>query len=223
MGKDNLPPDWTWERFTVVDAGNGQIALHCPIHNRFVRLNGDGNMDSSPPTPANALPPDWTWERWSVKITTPPPAVGPPVEAPPPAAPAPAGASLLPIGAEVALHSTIHNRFMRLHSNGNMDGSGHMAMNDLPADWTWERFWVVDGGNGQIALWSAIHNRFVRMHANGNMDGSGHMGKDNLPPDWTWERFTVVDAGNGQIALHCPIHNRFVRLNGDGNMDSSPP
>jgi len=140
----------------------------------------------------------------------------------PPPTPAPAMGPL-PIGAEVALHSSIHNKFMRLHSNGNMDGSGHMAMNDLPAYWTWERFFVVDGGNGQIALWSASHNRFVRMNANENMDGSEPMGRDMLPAHWTWERFSVVDAGNGQIALHSPIHNRFVRLNANGNMDTTPP
>merc|ERR1719409_1308244 len=166
MGRDNLPADWTWERFSVVDGGNGQIALHSAIHNRFVRLNADGNMDTTPPTNRDALPADWTWERWSVKITIPPPT---PAAPPPPPAMGP-----LPIGAEVALHSSIHNRFMRLHSNGNMDGSGHMA-------------------------------------------------RDNLPADWTWERFSVVDAGNGQIALHCPIHNRFVRLNANGNMDTTPP
>ena len=40
MGMD-IPDGWTWERFTVVDAGNGEIALHSTIHNRFVRMNLD--------------------------------------------------------------------------------------------------------------------------------------------------------------------------------------
>ena len=40
------PKEWTWERFTVVDAGNGEIALHNTWHNRFVRMNTDG-MDAS--------------------------------------------------------------------------------------------------------------------------------------------------------------------------------
>ena len=38
--------EWTWERFTVVDAGNGEIALHNTFHNRFVRMNQEG-MDAS--------------------------------------------------------------------------------------------------------------------------------------------------------------------------------
>ena len=38
---DQLPDDWNWERFRVVDAGDGQIALHNSIDNRFVRMNYD--------------------------------------------------------------------------------------------------------------------------------------------------------------------------------------
>ena len=28
-----------WEKFKVVDAGNGQVALHSAAHNRFARIN----------------------------------------------------------------------------------------------------------------------------------------------------------------------------------------
>merc|ERR1719271_1732885 len=143
----------------------------------------------------------------------------------PAAAPAAAAASSpfgpLEPGSIVALHSQIHNRFVRMNSNGNMDGSGHKGSNELPADWTWERFHVVDAGNGEIALWSEIHGKYIRMHENGNMDASGSKGKDSLPSDWTWERFKVVDGGNGQWALWNPIHNRYMRINSDGNMDGS--
>ena len=41
-----------------------------------------------------------------------------------------------------------------MNSNGNMDGSGHKGKDELPSDWTWERFHVVDAGNGEIAFWS---------------------------------------------------------------------
>ena len=33
-----MPKEWTWERFTVVDAGsNGDVALHNFYHNGFAR------------------------------------------------------------------------------------------------------------------------------------------------------------------------------------------
>merc|ERR1719379_2605715 len=68
-----------------------------------------------------------------------------------------------------------------MHENGNMDASGSKGKDNLPSDWTWERFKVVDGGNGQWALWNPIHNRYMRLHSDGNMDGSGHKGPDELP------------------------------------------
>merc|ERR1719160_1505804 len=207
-GKDELPGGWTWERFTPVDAGNGEWALWCKRHNRFMRLNSNGNMDGSGHKGKNELPRDWTWERFSVVVEKP----GPPP--PPPETP-------FQPGAVVAMHSKIHNRFIRMNSNGNMDGSGHKGKDELPSDWTWERFHVVDAGNGEIAFWSEIHNRYIRMHSNGNMDVSSKKGKDELPGGWTWERFTPVDAGNGEWALWCKHHNRFMRLHSNGNMDGS--
>lgn len=37
---DDLPDEWDFERFTVVDAGDNRIALHNAVHNRFVRIVG---------------------------------------------------------------------------------------------------------------------------------------------------------------------------------------
>merc|ERR1719408_517505 len=154
-------------------------------------------MDSNTKGSKDDLPADWTWERFRVVIATPPGANA---------------ADLLPVGAVVAFHSKIHNRYIRLRDNKDMDASDTKGVNELPDNWTWERFHVVDAGNGEIALWSEIHNRYIRMHENGNMDASGSKGKDDLPSDWTWERFKVVDGGNGQWALWNPIHNRYMRL-----------
>jgi hypothetical protein len=208
-GVDELPGDWTWERFQVVDGGNGEWALWSKVHNRFMRLHADGNMDGSGHKGKDELPHDWTWERFNVVVVQAPGYTPPPVQNP-----------FLP-GSVVALHSKIHGRFVRMNANGNMDGSGHKGIDELPPDWTWERFHIVDAGNGEIALWSEIHHRYIRMHSNGNMDVSDQKGVDELPGDWTWERFEVVDAGYGEWALWSKIHNRFMRLHADGNMDGS--
>ena len=144
----DFPSAWTWERFRVVDAGNYDIALHCGIHNRFVRMNSNGDMDFSEP------------RNW----------------------------------------------------------------NDFPSGWTWERFSVVDAGNGEIALHSGIHNRFVRMNNGADMDASSHQSYADLPSGWTWERFrpvmTMLPIGS-IIGLHSTAHNRFVRMNGNGRMDAT--
>ena len=74
MGRDALPFNWIWERFEVVDAGAGQIALYNPRHGRFARMNSNGNMDSSPRVGRDALTarfPHWTWERFEGVVTPP--------------------------------------------------------------------------------------------------------------------------------------------------------
>merc|ERR1719456_217911 len=188
---DALPDNWTWERFIVVDAGNGEIALHSKIHNKFIRMNSDGNMDASAEKDVDALPDNWTWERFK----------------------------LVDAGnGDIALHCAIHNKFIRMNADGNMDVSAEKAADALPpADqWTWERFTpvIVDlfpptpaptapptpaptpapgtlPIGAEVALHSSIHNKFIRMHSDGNMDASAEKAADALPDNWTWERFIV--------------------------------
>jgi len=129
--------------------------------------------------------------------------------------------NMLPIGQCVALHSKSHNRFIRMNKHSNMDASGSKAANDLPNNWSWERFTVVDAGNGQVALHSSQFNKFIRMNQHKDMDASSSKGVNDLPSNWAWERFTVVDGGNGEVALHNSAHNRYIRMPGAGNMDAS--
>jgi hypothetical protein len=125
------------------------------------------------------------------------------------------------IGKTVALHSKIHNRFVRMNRGANMDTSSPKNANDLPKGWTWERFTVVDAGNGQVALHNKVHNRFARMNRHANMDRSSPRNANALPRGWSWERFTLVNAGNGEIALHNRAHNRFIRMRNNADMDAS--
>ncbi len=122
--------------------------------------------------------------------------------------------NLLVPGSIIALHSTEHNRFVRMNGNGKMDSTDQHSWKFLPSGWTWERFRVVDVGNGDIALHCAAHNRFMRMNEKEYiMDRSKVKDWDKFPSGWKRERFRVVDAGNGEIALHCAYFNRFVWLN----------
>merc|ERR1719231_1371962 len=43
----DLPHDWQQERYDVVDAGNGEIALKSVFWGRYVRMNNPSSMDAS--------------------------------------------------------------------------------------------------------------------------------------------------------------------------------
>jgi len=205
-GVDELPGDWTWERFTEVDAGFGMFALHSAHHNKFIRLRdaNSGNYADSFEQEVAAEdikpPSDWMWERFQLVRTE--------YQVPKTYEP-----KLVP-GLVVGLHNTHFWRFLRLRDNADMDASDVAGPDDLQRNtgMTWERFHVVDAGNGEVALWCGQHSRFMRMRDNGHMDGSDWKGVNELPADWTWERFVEVDAGYGQIGLWSPAHNRYVTM-----------
>ena len=77
---------WPWARFRVVDAGNGEIALHSPKHNRFVRMNDKKDMDASDHQNYQDLPSasHWPWERFRPVYVSPPSPPAPPPSPPPP-------------------------------------------------------------------------------------------------------------------------------------------
>ncbi|ADE53100.1 glycoside hydrolase family 16 [Coraliomargarita akajimensis DSM 45221] len=66
----------------------------------------------------------------------------------------------------------------------------------------WEKFTVVDAGNGQVAL-KGSNNQYVSSE-----NGVSFM-NCNRASLGAWEKFTAVDAGNGQIALK-GTNNKYV-------------
>ena len=56
---------WTWQRFTVVPAGDGQFVFHNTLHNRMIRMSSS-TMDSSGHKAPQDLPSGWTWERFRI-------------------------------------------------------------------------------------------------------------------------------------------------------------
>ena len=183
-------------RFTVVDAGNGQIALHCTAYNRFVRMT-DTKVDASPVRAVSDLTADWMWERFHVVELA---------------------------NNQIALHSPAHNRFLSV-SDGSVTRSEQTAWNQLPSNWQWEHLSVVqlksslEPGN-IVALHNAQVRRFLNMNQQPDM-GCSAQADATLPDSWTWERFTVLDAGNGTIALHSVSMNCFVKMSGS-DMTGSP-
>ncbi|CAE7779833.1 UVR8 [Symbiodinium sp. CCMP2592] len=202
----SIPTDWTWERFTVVDAGNGKIALHNTFHNRFVLMSSTG-MDTSGFRAADELPSDAIWERFTVVD---------------------AG------DGSIALHSGVHSRFVSLSDDGIVGVSEERNASDLPSaierfrvvqdslpdPESWELFTVVDAGDGKIALHNAVHNRFatwlwgflVRMNGE-DMETSVSKASSDFPVYSAEESFAVrYFPSTGEIALHNTFFNRYVRM-----------
>lgn len=115
MDVDKFPGPWTWERFTVVDVGSGQVALHSPIWNRFVQLAHTGDAEASAEKDANHLPSNWHGARFAV---------------------VPAGND------EFALHNPHYNRALRMTDTTVVD-SVAVDAGGLPDNYVWERFKIV--------------------------------------------------------------------------------
>jgi hypothetical protein len=111
----DLPADRSWELFTVVDSGDGEVLLHSAAHGRFVYAKADGTAGASAPWPCEAPPADWTGERLR----------------------------LIDVGGGCwGLYNATLRRFLRLNSAGVVDLSIPCTPS-LPGDWAWERFVVI--------------------------------------------------------------------------------
>jgi hypothetical protein len=69
----------------------------------------------------------------------------------------------------------------------------------------WERFLVVDAGNGNIALRAQANNQYVCAENGGNSALIANRTAVGL-----WESFAEVNAGNGKVALRALVNSRYV-------------
>ncbi|CAE7785711.1 unnamed protein product [Symbiodinium sp. CCMP2592] len=237
----DFPAGWEWELFTVVDAGNGEVAFHSPRFNRFVWMEGETCI-ATLPAPAHHYG-GWAKARF-MEVTSGDNTIAlynkaegrflrlhntvmdasPQVSSKFPAGWAYERFQIVPTGPYggikpgmvVALYNTHWKKFIRMHGDfmdPSVEHPPHLANKaGYPWGWTWEQFTVVDGGNGLIALHNAIHNRFVSMRGGTTLGTSQPMAANALPANWDWERFAVVPGGHLEIALHNHPHNSFVTM-----------
>ena len=114
----HLQSHWRyWERFLIVDAGHGEIALYNARHGRFLKLSADESASGGGELNSDELPPreECGLERWVF-------------------VPAP--------DESWALYHPCTKRFLRMEDNLNVNGSVSevATKNDLPAAWTHERW-----------------------------------------------------------------------------------
>ena len=120
----DLPHHWTYEQFTVVDAGNGQVALHSVAHNRFLIMTDGGIMKGSSSADASEFKASMIWEKFAVI----------PVD---------------PASNIFALHSTVHNRLLLQAHHGTVQGKIASVEQIMP-NWYWEQFKVVQVTDARI-------------------------------------------------------------------------
>ena len=158
------------------------FALWNPIHRRFVTMS-DRWLGKSPIVNDGTLPSVWTWEQFTA-----------------------VDGGTFGGGPTVGLYSTVHQRFFSMHADGNpfIERSPQRPDGSLPAGWAWERFRVIDGGNGQVGFWSPTHRRFIRMPNTDRLDRSGVSSDGSLPTGWGWEQFRVVDVSGGSPPAPAP-------------------
>jgi hypothetical protein len=105
----NLESWRSWERFQIIDVGGGHIALHSPVHKRFVRVTHHGEVDGHGGVreASAGLPSDWACERFT----------------------------LVDAGnGKYAFHNTQYNRFIRLYGGRVDTGGGVRNVDSLPPE-----------------------------------------------------------------------------------------
>lgn len=198
-------PSWIWERFTVIDAGNGEIALHHQRSNSFLGVNAHGIYAIY--APASQLPAGWLDQRFEVVTISSGYfglfnrhsknflSIGPghgtylfhsPTKFLPPGHThqqfrAHLVEPLLKPGTIVALYNNIHQRYLKMNHH-DMEVGPVYPHDPTHFHHTWhaEQFVVVDAGNGEIALFSWLFKRFVMMESQPNVHAHGGVGSSEV-------------------------------------------
>ncbi|CAE7739257.1 unnamed protein product [Symbiodinium sp. CCMP2456] len=199
-GPEDLPLWRTNERFAVVDAGNGLVALHNARWNRFMKMS-QSQMMASPVKAASRLPASG-WHSEYFQIVD-------------------AG------DGTVGLHNPHQNRFVQMRPDGTVQATDERNWDQLRRHtWSYERFYMVPVTNylqpgTWVSLWNPTAKRFLQMDSGTRMEGGPANMAANALSDghqWgSWERFRVVDAGEGRVALHSYKHNKYVRMIWNGH------
>jgi hypothetical protein len=121
-----------------------------------------------------------------------------------------AGRKLVP-GTTVALKAMANGR----HVCAENAGADPLIANRASVGGSWERFDVVDAGNGFIALRSRANSRYVCAE-----NGGASALIANRTSISSWERFQEMDMADGTIALRARANRRIVCAD---NGEACPP
>ncbi|HVU67496.1 MAG TPA: hypothetical protein VHD63_10225 [Ktedonobacteraceae bacterium] len=227
----------TWEEYTVVDAGNGLIALQAPANGNYVSTRTD---QTNAPLEATATSVQ-AWEEfawvaegngqvallaeangdfvsaWQATTNTPLEAVAPQAQAwetfqwgsvgGSTPTPTPTPTKTPTSGAPIGQTIWLKASNGYYVSAWLNDPNSPLEARNATTVQTWEEFTVVDAGNGMIALKAVANGLYV----------SAWLGDPNTPLEarsattiQAWEEFTWVSEGNGAVALLASTNGLYV-------------
>ncbi|CAE7220371.1 unnamed protein product [Symbiodinium sp. CCMP2592] len=196
--------NWVSVKFEIVDAGDGMVGLYSPFHKRLAQMRSDGTVRATNGQIFDAQDlsqnPTWTGERFYMV----------PVK------------NYLQPATMVGLWNPTERRFLQMDGGVRMEGTGQLDANYLQDSHTWERFRVVDAGNGMVALHNYHWNRYVRMIWNGQqhamtVSSVSPSTSVELPDGWADTVAFVpvpINTGSNEIALWHPGHSRAMQMQG---------
>lgn len=191
IDRDALPSNWEWCRFTVIPAGEGQVAL-LTAHNTFLRAPNGDTIDQSSPAPGDASqgpPPSWQQERFMVTVVD-------------------STDLLLPVGRVVTVAGAGGTVCAAPPDPTDPTGIGLLTVSNatpLPQEC---HFTVIGGLGGRVSLQTSSGSS-VRVPEQGHAEfvhaSSGR--------DVALQRFTVIDAGDGAVGLQT-ARGTFLSVSG---------
>ncbi|PRD48887.1 lectin [Sphingobacterium haloxyli] len=111
------------------------------------------------------------------------------------------------VGSTVSLTALVNGKYVCADDGGNSP-----LIADRTSAGQWEKFTIVDAGNGKIALRSLANNQYVCAD-----NGGASPLIANRTVIGSYETFTEVDAGNGNIGLLADVNNKYVCADNSGN------
>ena len=182
-----FPAGWIWEQFTVIDAGNGEIALHHQRTNSFLGVNAHGLYGIH--APASQLPAGWLDQRFEVVTAS---------------------------SGYFGLFNRHSKNYVSVgHHHGTY--IWHSPTKDLPLGHTHQQFRahlvqpLLKPGN-IVALWNIAHKKYMRMH-HGDVDvGFVHHHPTHFHHGWHWEQFIVVALLLSGIMFFFLLYNPRIRI-----------
>ncbi len=115
-----------------------------------------------------------------------------------------AGVGGVPIGQTIWLNSADNGKFVS--ADLNLGASIPLVANKATAR-AWEKFQVVNAGNGTIALKAVAHNKIVSADLNASPDRPLLA---NRATALAWEKFVWIDNADGTISLKCDANGKYV-------------
>jgi hypothetical protein len=112
-----------------------------------------------------------------------------------------------PIGQVIALKATVNGRYVAAE-----DGGASPLIANRTAVGDWEKFLVVDAGDGMIALRALVNSSYVCSE-----DAGASPVIANRSAVGPWERFRWINNGDGTISLQSFISNSYVAAEDGGN------